>query len=101
VFISRASPSQLRIPNLTPSLALVHLVLQSLGSAMVVVFFLHDPDDPFRLTIGTTAAITDATFLILFKRKERQLEVRPVAVGSTAWSTRTCVASSSSCSPCV
>ena len=47
---------------------------RSLGSAMVVVFFLlHYPEDHFLLTIGTTAAITDATFLILFKRKERQL----------------------------
>ena len=47
---------------------------RSLGSAMVVVFFLlHYPDDRFLLTIGTTAAITDATFLILFKQKERQL----------------------------
>ena len=47
---------------------------RSLGSAMVVVFFLlHYPDDRFLLTIGTTAAIADATFLILFKQKERQL----------------------------
>ncbi len=47
---------------------------RALGSAMVVVFFLlHYPDDRFLLTIGTTAAIADATFLILFKQKERQL----------------------------
>jgi hypothetical protein len=47
---------------------------RALGSAMVVVFFLlHYPDDHFLHTIGVTAAITDATFLILFKQKERQL----------------------------
>jgi len=41
---------------------------------MVVVFFLlHYPEDRFLLTIGTTAAITDATFLVLFKQKERRL----------------------------
>ena len=47
---------------------------RALGSAMVVVFFLlHYRDDHFLHTIGITAAITDATFLILFKQKERQL----------------------------
>ena len=44
---------------------------------MVVVFFrLHYPEDHFLLTIGTTAAIVDATFLVLFKQKERQLAAR-------------------------
>jgi hypothetical protein len=50
---------------------------RALGSAMVVVFFLlHYPDDRFLHTIGATAAIVDATFLILFKQKERQLAAR-------------------------
>ena len=53
---------------------------RALGSAMVVVFFLlHYPDDRFLLTIGATAAVTDATFLVLFKRKQRQLERLTVA----------------------
>src|SRR4029453_16158153 len=40
---------------------------RSLGSAMVVVFFLlHYPDDRFLHTIGAPAAIADATFLGLF-----------------------------------
>ena len=44
---------------------------------MVVVFFLlHYPDDRFLHTIGATAAIADATFLILFKQKERRLAAR-------------------------
>ena len=56
---------------------------RALGSAMVVVFFvLHYPDDRFLLTIGATAAIVDATFLVLFKQKQRQLETRPVAAAA-------------------
>ncbi len=48
--------------------------LRGLGSAMVVVFFyLHYPADYFLLTIGTSAAIVDATFLYLFVQKRRQL----------------------------
>ena len=52
---------------------------RSLGSAMVVVFFLlHYPEDRFLLTIGTTATITDATFIVLFLRKKRQLAAASV-----------------------
>ena len=56
---------------------------RSLGSAMVVVFFaLHYPEDKFLLTIGTTAAITDATFIVLFLHKKRQLEAAGLPVAA-------------------
>jgi len=38
--------------------------------------------DRCLLTIGTTAAITDATFLILFKQKERQLAAAALRVAA-------------------
>lgn len=47
---------------------------RALGSALVVVFFyLHYPADYFLLTIGTSAAIVDGTFLYLFLRKRSGL----------------------------
>ena len=56
---------------------------RSLGSAMVVVFFaLHYPEDKFLLTIGTTAAITDATFIVLFLQKKRRLDARALPVAA-------------------
>jgi len=78
-YLIQLSISFLYIPLMLRQTSLEHFSFtanwtRSLGSAMVVVFFLlHYPDDRFLLTIGTTAAITDATFLILFKQKERQL----------------------------
>lgn len=48
--------------------------MRALGSALVVVFFyLHFPDDRFLQTIGTAAALVDATFLYLFVQKRRRL----------------------------
>jgi hypothetical protein len=47
---------------------------RALGSAMVVVFFyLHFPTDRFLLTIGTAAALIDATFIYLFLQRRKQL----------------------------
>ena len=36
-------------------------------------FYLHFPDDRFLQTIGTAAALVDATFLYLFVQKRRRL----------------------------
>jgi len=48
--------------------------MRAVGSALVVVFFyLHFPDDKFLQTIGTAAALVDATFLYLFLQKRRRL----------------------------
>ena len=81
-------PLMLRQPDLV-NFSFAANWLRALGSAMVVVFFyLHYPSDYFLLTIGTSAAIVDGTFIYLFVQKRRRLAaagvVRPAVTGERA-----------------
>ena len=78
-YLIQLSISFLYIPLMLRQTTLEHFSwtanwLRGAGSALVVVFFfLHYPDDHFLQTIGVTAALTDATFLVLFQQKKRAL----------------------------
>lgn len=89
-YLIQLSISFLYIPLMLRQTTLEHFSwtanwLRSAGSALVVVFFfLHYPDDRFLQTIGVTAAITDATFLVLYQQKKRQLATAAGALVSRA-----------------
>jgi hypothetical protein len=78
-YLIQLSISFLYIPLMLRQTTLEHFSFtanwtRALGSAMVVVFFvIHYPTDYFLITIGTTAAVADAVFLYLFKRREREI----------------------------
>ncbi|HEX5719173.1 MAG TPA: hypothetical protein VF179_23630, partial [Thermoanaerobaculia bacterium] len=59
---------------------------RSLGSALVVVFFyMKWPEDRFLCTIGTVAAMVDATFLTVFAMRRRQLAAAAEPVTAPGW----------------
>ena len=81
-YLIQLSISFLYVPLMLRQTTLEHFSFtanwtRALGSALVVVFFfLHYPSDHFLLTIGSAAAVVDATFLYLFLQKRRQLAAR-------------------------
>jgi hypothetical protein len=78
-YLIQLSISFLYVPLMLRQTTLEHFSFtanwtRALGSALVVVFFfLHYPSDYFLLSIGSAAAVVDATFLYLFLQRRRQL----------------------------